>query len=406
MPAAPRTGQPLEQRILLTATMCLLAFGAVMVYSATSATTLLQGGGYGGSYLIKLVIYGAIGLVAMRVLARDGVAKVHSITAPLLFTSFVLVLAVHIPHVGVSVNGARRWIGPGSFQFEPSELMKLALVLYVATLLAKRPQQVHDLRALARPLLVVVGAACLLVFTEPDLGTAMVIAFTVCAMLVAAGMPPRKLAMIAGTVLGLVLVYAIARPYARARLTSFIDPWAHASSSGFQAVQGQIAIGSGGLLGVGPGQSVQKIFYVPEAPTDFILAVIAEELGVIGVFALLFLYGLIAYAGLRAAKAARSLYSALIAVGVTTLIVSQAVLNAFAVLGLAPLTGVPLPFVSYGSTSLIVMLAAMGLLLNVASGATGHVRAVPDRGRRRSSGSKASGRPQPAVPRQRRSAQG
>ncbi|HEY4810519.1 MAG TPA: putative lipid II flippase FtsW [Solirubrobacteraceae bacterium] len=384
MPAAPRNGQSLEQRILLTATMCLLAFGAVMVYSATSATSLLQGSGYGGSYLIKLVIYGAIGLVLMRMLARDGVAKVHSITAPLLFTSFALVLAVHIPHVGVSVNGARRWIGPGSLQFEPSELMKLALVLYVATLLAKRPQQVQDLRTLAKPLLVVVGAACVLVFSEPDLGTAMVIAFTVLAMLVAAGIPPRKLGMIVGTVAGLVLVYAIARPYARARLTSFIDPWAHASSSGFQAVQGQIAIGSGGFLGVGPGQSVQKIFYLPEAPTDFILAVIAEELGVIGVFALLFLYGLIAYAGLRAAKAARSLYSALIAVGVTTLIVSQAVLNAFAVLGLAPLTGVPLPFVSYGSSSLIVMLAAMGLLLNVASGATGHVRAVaPARKRKR-----------------------
>ena len=152
------------------------------------------------------------------------------------------------------------------------------------------------------------------------------------------------------------------------RLTSFLDPWAHASSSGFQAVQGQIAIGSGGLFGVGPGQSVQKIFYLPEAPTDFILAVIAEELGMVGVYALLFLYGLIAYAGLRTAKAARSLYSALIAVGVTALIVSQAILNTFAVLGLAPLTGVPLPFVSYGSSSLIVMLAGMGLLLNVAAG--------------------------------------
>ena len=204
----------------------------------------------------------------------------------------------------------------------------------------------------------------------------MVIAFTVCAMLIAAGIPLAKLGMIAATVLGLVLVYAIARPYARARLTSFVDPWAHASGSGFQAVQGQIAIGSGGLFGVGPGQSVQKIFYLPEAQTDFILAVIAEELGVFGVFALLFLYGLIAYAGLRAAKAARSLYSGLIAVGVTALIVSQAALNAFAVLGLAPLTGVPLPFVSYGSSSMVVMLAAMGLLLNVAAGATGHVRAV------------------------------
>ena len=376
-PAAAVAGhQSLEHRILLTATLCLLAFGAVMVYSASSATTLLQGQGNGTSYLIKYLIYGAVGLALMRVLARDGVAKVQSITAPLLIVSFVLVLAVHIPHVGVSVNGARRWIGPGSLQFQPSELLKLALVLYSATLLARRPQRVHDLRALLNPLLLVVGAACLLVGTQPDLGSAMVIAFTTTALLVAAGIPLRKLAIVGGSVLALVFLYALARPYARARLTSFIDPWAHAAGSGFQAVQGQIAIGSGGLLGVGPGESVQKIFYLPEAPTDFILAVIAEELGVVGVCALLFLYGLIAYAGLRAAKAARSLYSALIGVGMTALIVSQALLNVFAVLGLAPLTGVTLPFVSYGSSSLIVMLAAMGLLLNVAAGGTAHVRAV------------------------------
>jgi cell division protein FtsW len=374
--AAAAGHQSLEHRILLTATLCLLAFGAVMVYSASSATTLLQGQGNGSSYLIKYLAYGAVGLVLMRVLARDGVAKVQSITAPLLIASFVLVLAVHIPHVGVSVNGARRWIGPGSLQFQPSELLKLALVLYSATLLARRPQRVHDLRALVNPLLLVVGAACLLVGTQPDLGSAMVIAFTTAALLLATGIPLRKLAIVGGSVLGLVFLYALARPYARARLTSFMDPWAHASGSGFQAVQGQIAIGSGGLFGVGPGESVQKIFYLPEAPTDFILAVIAEELGVVGVCALLFLYGLIAYAGLRAAKAARSLYSALIAVGMTALIVSQALLNVFAVLGLAPLTGVTLPFVSYGSSSLIVMLAAMGLLLNVAAGGTAHVRAV------------------------------
>jgi len=366
----------LEHRILLTATLCLLAYGAVMVYSASSATTLLQGRGNGSSYLVKFVAYGAIGLVLMRVLARDGVAKVRGITAPLLIVSFLLVLAVHIPHVGVSVNGARRWIGPGSLQFQPTELLKLALVLYAATLLARSPRRVHDLRELANPLLAVVGAACLLVGTQPDLGSAMVIAFTTAALLLAAGIPVRKLALVGGGVLALVFFYALVRPYARARLTSFVDPWAHASGSGFQAVQGQIAIGSGGLFGVGPGQSVQKIFYLPEAPTDFILAVIAEELGVVGVCALLFLYGLIAYAGLRAAKAARSLYSALIAVGITALILSQAVLNVFAVLGLAPLTGVPLPFVSYGSSSLIVMLAAMGLLLNVAAGGTAHVRAV------------------------------
>ncbi len=382
----PTKPQPLEHRILLTATLCLLAFGAVMVYSASSASALLEGSSTGSSYLVKFVIFGAVGLGLMHHLARHGVARVQGVVGPLLAVSFVLVAAVHIPHVGVSVNGARRWIGPGIFQFQPSELLKLALVLYAATLLARKPKRVHDLRALCRPLLTVVGAACLLVATQPDIGTALVIAFTTCALLVAAGISARNLAIIAGTALAVVALYALARPYARERLTSFLDPWAHRTESGFQAVQGQIAIGSGGLLGVGPGQSVQKAFYLPEAQTDFIFAVIAEELGVVGVYALLFLYGLIGYAGLRAAKRARSLYSALIAVGVTSLILSQALLNMFAVLGLAPLTGVPLPFVSYGSSSLIVMLAAMGLLLNVASGTSAHVRAVGDTRARKTAG--------------------
>ncbi|MGH2853232.1 MAG: putative lipid II flippase FtsW [Solirubrobacteraceae bacterium] len=391
-PAAARSGrasrreQPFEHRILLTATLCLLAFGAVMVYSASSASALLAGQGNGSSYLVKFVIFGGVGLALMHYLARDGVAKVQALVAPLLAVSFALVLAVHIPHVGVSVNGARRWIGPGIFQFEPAELLKLALVLYAATLLARRPQRVHDLRELSRPLLIVVGGACVLVVTEPDLGTALVIAFTTCALLLVAGISMRHLAILAGCALAVVAVYALARPNARARLTSFVDPWAHASGSGFQAVQGQIAIGSGGLFGVGPGQSVQKIFYLPEAQSDFILAVIAEELGVVGVYALFFLYGLIGYAGLRTAKRARSLYSALIAVGMTTLILSQALLNVFAVLGLAPLTGVPLPFISYGSSSLVVMLAAMGLLLNVASGTSAHVRVVGDARARKPAG--------------------
>ena len=339
--------------MLLTATLCLLAFGAVMVYSASSATSLLQGRGTGSAYLIKFLVYGAIGLVLMRVLARDGLARVQGVIGPLLAVSFVLVLAVHVPHLGVSVNGARRWLGTGPLQFQPSELLKLALLLYAATLLARRPERVHDLRELLNPLLVT------------------------------AGIPMRKLVLLAGALVALVLLYAIVRPYARARLTSFMNPWAHAAGSGFQAVQGQIAIGSGGLFGAGPGESVQKIFYLPEAPTDFILAVIAEELGAIGVCALLFLYGMIGYAGLSAARKARSSYSALMAVGLTSLILSQALLNIFAVLGMAPLTGVPLPFVSYGSSSLIVMLAAMRLLLNVAGGASAYLRVVPAPRRRR-----------------------
>ncbi len=376
--------------------MCLLAFGAVMVYSASSATSLLHGGGTGTGYLIKFAVFGGLGLVLMNLLARDGVARVQSITPPLLASSIGLVLAVHVPGLGHSVNGARRWLGPSVLQFQPSELLKLALVLYAATLLARKPHQVHDLRALRKPLLAVVGASVVLVGSEPDLGSAMVIVFSSAVLLAAAGIPMRKLAQLFGGLLAVVFLYTLVKPYARTRLTSFLDPWAHASSSGFQAVQGQIAIGSGGFFGVGPGQSVQKIFYLPEAPTDFILAVVAEELGAIGVCALLFLYGLIGFAGLRAARAARSLYSALIAVGVTALILSQAILNTFAVLGLAPLTGVPLPFVSYGSSSLLVMLAGMGLLLNVAAGATGHVRAVGGGGQA-SSRQRSGSRDAPAV---------
>src|SRR5437763_691313 len=246
--------QPLEQRVLLTATLCLLAFGAVMVYSASSATSLLQGRGTGSAYLIKFLVYGAIGLVLMRVLARDGLARVQGVIGPLLAVSFVLVLAVHVPHLGVSVNGARRWLGTGPLQFQPSELLKLALLLYAATLLARRPERVHDLRELLNPLLVVVGGACLLIATQPDLGTTMVIICTTVALLVTAGIPMRKLVLLAGALVALVLLYAIVRPYARARLTSFMNPWAHAAGSGFQAVQGQIAIGSGGVLRAGPGE--------------------------------------------------------------------------------------------------------------------------------------------------------
>ncbi len=372
-------GKPLEYSMLLTATLCLLGFGSVMVYSSSSASSLLAGEGNGSGVLLRFLIYGAVGLVLMHWLARGGLARAERLTGPLLALSFVLVLAIHLPHVGVSVNGAGRWLGYGPLQFQPSELLKLALVLYAAALIARRPQQVRSLRSLARPLLLVIACACLLIAIQPDIGTAMVIAFTIAAMLLAAGMPVTKLALLAVVALGVVAIYALARPYARARLTSFIDPWAHASESGFQAVQGQIAIGSGGMFGVGPGQSVQKIFYLPAAQTDFILAVIAEELGVVGVCGLLCLYGLIAYAGLRTAKAARSLYAAMVAVGVTALIVSQALLNTFAVLGLAPLTGVPLPLVSYGSSSMIVTLAAIGLLLDVSAGAGAGIPALPAR---------------------------
>jgi cell division protein FtsW len=275
----------------------------------------------------------------------------------------------------VSINGARRWIGAGPLQFQPSELAKIALLLYAVKFLAEKPKRVRDPRLLM-PLIGVVGLACLLVASQPDLGTALVVAFTLICLLVAAGMPMRHLFTGIGIGAALVVVFALIEPYRRARLTAFIDPWQHASTSGFQSVQGQIALGSGGLSGVGLGQSVQKIFYLPEAHTDFILAVVGEELGVIGMSALLFLYGLIAYAGLRVAQKARGAYAQLLAAGITSLILCQALLNVFAVLGLAPLTGVPLPFISYGSSNLLVLLVGMGVLLNIADGGRVSMRVV------------------------------
>jgi len=361
--------------MLLTATLCLLAGGAVMVYSASSARDLLAGHGDGSAYLVRYLINGAIGLVAMQALARHGLAGVRRITPLLVLLAFAGVFATLLPGIGVQINGARRWIGAGPLQFQPSELMKLALVLYAARLVALGPRRTPSLRGLA-PLLTLVGLACALVAVQPDLGTALVIALTIGALLIAGGVPMRQLGLVAGIALGLIVIFALIEPYRRARLTSFLNPWAHAGGSGFQAVQGQIALGSGGLFGVGLGQSVQKVFYLPEAHTDFILAVIGEELGIAGITGVLFLYGMIAYAGLRTAKAAAGRYAKLLAAGVTCLILSQATLNVFAVLGLAPLTGVPLPFISYGSTNLMVLLAAMGLLLNVAAGGRARLRAV------------------------------
>src|SRR5918995_1816543 len=359
--------RPVEYSILYTATLCLLAGGAVMVYSASSAESLLSGSGDASYYLKRYVMLGLIGLVAMHFAARHGLKLIKGLTPILLVGSFALTVAVMLPGIGVTVNGATRWLGAGPLQFQPSELLKVSLILYAAQVLAARPRSVLTLGGLFKPLLLVVGAACALLMKQPDMGTAMVVCFSIGALLVAAGTPIRNLAMIGGTLAGLALLLAIVEPYRRERLTAFLDPFADAGDSGFQAVQALTAIGSGGFFGVGLGESVQKIFYLPEGHTDMILAIIGEELGLIGILGVIGLYGMIAYAGLRAAKAARDLYSKLLAAGVTSLILCQATLNFFAVLGMAPLTGVPLPFLSYGSTNLIVLLAAMGVLLNVAA---------------------------------------
>jgi cell division protein FtsW len=380
----PRSQPPIEHRLLTTATLCLLAFGAVMVYSASSPIGVLQGSRYGTSEFVRYLAFGALGVAAMQVLARRGLELISGrLTSWLVIGSLLLLALVLAPGFGIEINGARRWLHSGPIQFQPSELAKLALVLWLARHLAENPRllQAGFRRALA-PVAVVAGPACLLILLEPDLGTALVIIVTLAALLLAAGIPIRHLALAAAILAVLFGALVLARPYELARLSSFLHPWSVRSTAGFQEVQGQISLGSGGLFGVGLGQGVQKIYYLPEAQTDFILAVIGEELGVVGICVVVVLYGMIAYAGLRTARRARDRYAKLLATGLTSLILCQGIVNLFVVLGIAPLTGVPLPFISYAPTNLCVLLASVGLLLNISRRGVVRLRAL-DGGRLR-----------------------
>jgi cell division protein FtsW len=358
---------PAEYNILLTATLCLLAFGAVMVFSASSTTRILQNGGLSDSafYLKRTLLFGAVGLTIMYLASRNGLRVIRQLTPLLLAGSIFLLLAVLV--AGTEVNGATRWIGGGFLQIQPSELAKVALVLYGADLLAQKPKRVRTLEGMM-PFLLVVGASCLLIMLQPDMGTTMVICFSVAAMLIAAGARPADLGKIALAIGALALLMAVVEPYRMARLTSFLHPTADASGTGFQAAQAKIALGSGGLLGDGLGNGVQKAFYLPEAHTDMITAVIGEELGFAGIAAVVGLFAMFGYAGLKTAQKAKDAYGKILVAGLTSLVLVQATINLFAVMGMAPLTGVPLPFVSYGNSSLMATLLAVGLILNVARG--------------------------------------
>ena len=359
---------PIEHSLLLTATMCLVALGVVMVFSASSTTSLLGESGDSAYYLKRTLLFGAVGLIAMRILAIRGASVIFRLTPVIMAVSIALLVLVLVPGIGVEVNGARRWIGAGFFQIQPSEIAKVALVLHGAALLATRPRLTRSVRDMV-PFLAPVGVVCLLVVAEPDLGTAMVACFTAFALLIASGAKLRHLGVLGLFLLGAILLAILIEPYRMERLVGFIDPSADPAGAGFQANQAQIALGSGGVLGVGVGESLQKAFYLPEAHTDMIAAVIGEEMGLLGIAGLVGLLGLFAYAGMRTAQRARDRYTKLLAAGLVSLVMVQATINLFAVLGLAPLTGVPLPFVSYGNSSLLVLLASVGLLLNIADGA-------------------------------------
>ncbi len=378
--ATARVAPPLEHRILTTATLCLLAFGAVMVFSASFPLGAINGGSGTREFLMYLFA-AALGLVVMRLCERHGLRVLTpELTRWILLGSCGLLLVVLVPGLGRNVNGARRWFAAGPVEFQPSELAKLALVLYAARYLADNPRRLQrGFREAIAPIAVALGPACALIAVEPDLGTAFVCFLTVGSMLIVAGAPSGhllRIVLFVGAAVGLMIMV---HPYELARLTSFLHPLSLRSSAGWQAAQSQYAVGSGGFWGVGLGQSIGKL-WLPEAQSDFILAVVGEELGVLGILLVVSLYGMIGYAGLRTARRAGTRYTKLLASGLTSLILCQGILNIFVVLGIAPLTGVPLPFISYAPTNLLVMLASVGLLLGIARPATQGLRLVSDPG--------------------------
>ncbi|MGI9033119.1 MAG: putative lipid II flippase FtsW [Acidimicrobiales bacterium] len=343
----------------------LCGIGLMMVLSASSVQAMRA---YGSPWVFfeRQLVWSLAGAVALWVAARVDYRRWRRLAVPLLVGCGVLLFLVLVPALGVTAGGSSRWIGVGQARFQPSEVAKLALLLFTADLLARRTERQGPDAVVLRPVLLVAGLFGLLVLKQPDMGTAMILVLVVLAVLFVGGVPLSRM-----TVLGLVvtmggLLVSLAEGYRRARLFSFMNPWKDPSNTGYQMAQSLVALGTGHLTGVGLGASRAKWGFLPNAHTDFIYAIIGEELGLVGTLLVIGLFGGFAVLGVRAALRAPDRFGTLVAAGITVWVVGQAIINVGAVIGILPVTGVPLPFVSFGGSSLVITMAAVGILANVA----------------------------------------
>jgi len=367
-----------EWNVLVLVTTALVLFGLVMVYSASSGSAALGNANPLG-IVEKQAMYALVGVVLLVVVSRLELERLRALAPTLIVTALVLCLAVLA--VGPRINGARRWLTVGPLVFQPSELAKLAVVVWTAAYLSRRKPP-RTLKELGRPIGVLVLVFALLVLVEPDLGTALTLLLVVGAILLVSGTRVSVLASAYAIVFGLAAIAAWTSPYRRDRLLTFMDPWKDPTGAGLQNVQALISLGSGGIFGRGLGSGIEPLGYLPEAHTDMMFAVVGEELGLIGIALVIMAFCAFGYAGVRLAIACRDPFAKRLAAGITALVCGQAAINMAAALGLAPLTGIPLPFVSYGGSSLVMMLAGVGVLLNIARDGGRAAAAVPDRGRR------------------------
>jgi cell division protein FtsW len=373
--------RPLTSYHLLVGCTCLLlGLGLVMVLSASSVQAY-QTSGDSLSIFQKQLLWACIGVPAAWVASRTSVRWYRRAAIPMLIVAFALLCLVLVPGVGVSVNGNQNWISfGGPFRVQPSEAAKLALVLWSADLLARKYRLLVEWRHLLVPLLPVAGAMLGLVLLGNDLGTDMVLVAIVLAVFFVVGAPARLFAMLGGGMVVAVALLSVTAPHRLDRFRSWLNPDADYLGAGWQAVHARFALGSGGWWGLGLGAGREKWGGLPEAHTDFIFAVIGEELGLIGTGAVLVLFTLLVFAGLRTAMRSQDLFSRLAAAGATAWVASQALVNIGAVLGLLPIAGLPLPLVSYGGSALLPTLVALGMLIAFARDEPGARAALAARG--------------------------
>jgi cell division protein FtsW len=374
-PRAPATRSGLFLALAFLVTVFNL-LGLVMVMSASSVVALDE---HGSSwyFVIRQAAWAAGGVVALVVVARVDYHWWRRLASPFLVVALLLLALVLVPGVGVNANGATRWVGVGPLTVQPSEVAKLAVLIWVADLLSRRAAYMHNTRATLRPVIVVLAAVATLVMLQPNLGTTIVIAGIALALCYVAGAPGAPLAGWATFGLTAATGLALAAEYRRDRVLSFLDPWADPLNTGYQNIQSMVGLASGGVAGSGLGASRAKWGYLPYAHSDFIFSIIGEELGLVGATVVVGLYVLLGIIGIRIALHAPDRFGLLLAIGVTAWFCVQAFVNIGVVVGILPITGVPLPFVSAGGSSLVLGMAGAGLLLSVARRAT--VRPLPPR---------------------------
>jgi cell division protein FtsW len=350
--------------VLFAAVAALVGIGLVMVFSASSATAYADHGDI-AYYLKRQLVWLAVGLIAAYGVYRIDLVKVKRAAPALLLATGLGLVLVFVPHVGLSVNGGHRWIGVGSMSVQPSEFAKLALVIYLSAMLAARGERITSLVQGLFPLCVPVVIMAVLVLKEPDMGTASLLVFTAFALFFAAGARVTHLLAIGLSTVPFAAVTVLTSSYRRARIFAFLNPWKDPENTGFHIVQSLLALGSGGVFGVGLGASRAKFFYLPEQYTDFIFSVLGEELGLVGALAVLALFITLTYRSLRIAMASPDRFGFFLATGCASMIAIQAFVNIGVVTSSWPVTGVPLPFISFGGSSLVVNLIAVALIANV-----------------------------------------